>query len=66
MTGPADNCGECVTYERSVTAHPYFVRADGDDGVRASYQCANCGHRWYTSWGLSPEQMAEYGWAGAA
>ena len=65
ITGPADNCGNCVTAERSVPVRPYLTERDGADGLRCYYRC-QCGHRWHTSRLLSYEEMAEYGTAGAA
>jgi len=62
---PADNCGECVTQERAITARPYLVRGDGPDGVRAYYRCGGCGHQWWTSWNTFGMEAEETG-AGAA
>ena len=49
MTAPADNCGNCLTPENSVTVAPYFTSWTGDQ-VRAWYRCPGCGHEWPTSW----------------
>jgi hypothetical protein len=57
MTGPADNCGACVTPERAVTVQPYLAQPDGAQGVRAYYRC-ECGHRWWTAWLVGSEGLA--------
>jgi hypothetical protein len=59
MTGiKADNCGNCVTAERSVTVRPYLTEPDGDHGIRAYYRCPECGHRWWTAWLVGTEGLA--------
>ena len=64
---PADNCGECLTGERAVTALPFRVVLDGDGvGITAHYRCPECRHRWRTGWLLSALGVTGTGSAGAA
>ena len=52
IPGPPDNCPRCVT----VTVWPYRIEGD-PGGMRAHYACPGCGHRWWTGWLLSPDEM---------
>lgn len=65
ITGPADNCGNCVTPEAAVTVRPYLTEPESPGAVRSHYRC-ECGHSWQASRILSDEEMGEYGLAGAA
>ena len=49
MTGPADNCGRCLTETAAVTVAPWRTDYRGGE-VRAWYRCPGCGHEWRTSW----------------
>ena len=46
---PADNCGECLTPDRSVTEHPYLTEPVALGAVKAYYRCRQCGHRWWAT-----------------
>lgn len=49
---PTDNCGNCLTAARSVTARADAATTCGSE-IRAAYHCPECGHRWNTSWLVS-------------
>lgn len=53
ITGPADNCGSCLTADCAVSVTPYAVAPVGSDAIRAWYRCPGCGHGWFTSWLLT-------------
>jgi len=50
------NCPKCP---EPVTCWPCRTELD-PGGMRAHYRCRVCGHRWWTGWGLTPEELAEY------
>ena len=60
ITGPADNCGNCLTPDSAVTVPPYLTEPEGQGAVRSYYRCFVCGFRWHTSRLLSDEELAEF------
>jgi hypothetical protein len=54
--GPADNCGECLTPDRSVTEHPYWTEPAPLGALRAYYRCRECGCRWFTTFIAEPSE----------
>lgn len=49
---PVDGCPGCITQAHMRLVHPYQVAEHVLDGggIRAWYDCPECGHRWWTSW----------------
>lgn len=54
MSAPAlaDNCGNCLTPDRSAAVLPHRTR-DRGDYIHAAYRCPECRHRWSTDWLVS-------------
>ena len=49
---PVDGCPGCITQEHMRIVHPYQVAGHliDSEGIRAWYECPDCGHRWFTGW----------------
>lgn len=52
--GPSDNCPACLA-----VTNPYRAEHDGLGTLTAYYKC-RCGKKWWTSWLLTPAEMARY------
>lgn len=49
---PVDGCPNCITAAHMRLVHPYEVAEHliDSEGIRAFYECPDCGYHWFTGW----------------